>query len=204
MGFAGSSVTLALSVASTDGDMGTVAEWTFTHTADVTLASVTAGASAAGKSLNRTGDTVTIGGFDILVIPDGVLVYATFNIAAHPSVNPIPISITGVTASDADANPLTTSSSPGTVAYSCPFPIPGLSFNPATGEITGTPTQTGNWCIDYEVTDSLGATAPVTCCINVEGPQGGCIAHSQLSPPPPGPPAASIDCMGVGSLKSQL
>ncbi len=203
VGFAGGSVTLALSIASTGGDACTIIEWDFSYL-NLTLVSVTPGAAAASKSLNRTGNRVTVGGFDTNVIPDGILVYVTFNIAAHPSANPIPVTLTAITASDIDANPLTTASSPGAISYSLPFPIPCLSFDLSTGEISGTPCVTGHFCVTYEVTDSLGATAQITCCIDIEGPQGGCIAQSQLSPPPPPPPAASIDCMGVGSLKSQL
>ena len=135
MGFAGGSVTLALSIASTGGDACTVVQWDFSYL-NLTLASVMAGTAAAGKSLSRTGNQIIIGGFDTNVIPDGVLVNATFNIAAHPTANPIPIALTALAASDADANPLTTASSPGSIGYSAPFPIPGLTFNLSTGEIS--------------------------------------------------------------------
>lgn len=33
---------------------------------------------------------------------------------------------------------------------------PGLSLNPSTGEITGTPTQTGYWTVCIRLTDSAG------------------------------------------------
>jgi hypothetical protein len=41
--------------------------------------------------------------------------------------------------------------------YSGSLP-PGLSLDPTTGEITGTPTQTGYWVVCIRVTDSKGCT----------------------------------------------
>ncbi|QIL38957.1 T9SS type B sorting domain-containing protein [Pedobacter sp. HDW13] len=45
----------------------------------------------------------------------------------------------------------------------------GLAFNPATREITGTPTQAGNYAISVTVTDSQGKTASNTYPIKVNG-----------------------------------
>ncbi|MEE1943797.1 putative Ig domain-containing protein [Pedobacter sp. KR3-3] len=46
---------------------------------------------------------------------------------------------------------------------------PGLSFNPATRQITGTPTQSGNYSIGVTVTDGTGKTATNTYPVKVIG-----------------------------------
>lgn len=46
---------------------------------------------------------------------------------------------------------------------------PGLTFNPATRAITGTPTQAGNYSVSVTVTDSQGKTASNTYPIKVNG-----------------------------------
>jgi large repetitive protein len=46
---------------------------------------------------------------------------------------------------------------------------PGLSFNPTTREITGTPAQAGNYVIGVTVTDSQGKTASNTYAVKVNG-----------------------------------
>ncbi len=195
-GVPGGSVTLAVSITSTGGDACTVVDFTFSF-ADLTLVIVNPGAAAGAKPINRIGNTLTVGGFDTDVFSDGILLYATFNIAASPSSNPIPITLTNISASDADANPLTTDSSAGSVALATAFPVPGLTLDPATGEINGIPTGTGEFCIRYRVTDSLGAIAETDgCCpIIVTTPSGGCFAPLSLLTPPP-PTYGTLVCVG--------
>ncbi len=44
---------------------------------------------------------------------------------------------------------------------------PGLTLNSSTGEISGTPTTAGTYTYTAQVTDSLGATAEITCQITI-------------------------------------
>ena len=46
---------------------------------------------------------------------------------------------------------------------------PGLTLDPATGMISGTPSTMGIVCFSITVTDSLGATATLAVCITVYG-----------------------------------
>lgn len=121
-GIRSGSVTLALAIASTGGDRCASVQWSFGHTSDVTLTSVALGSVAvsASKSLSRSGDLCVIWSSNQNVIADGTLITATFSIAANPSTGSIPISITGVVASDPDANPLTASGVSGTVTVDTP------------------------------------------------------------------------------------
>lgn len=203
IGIAGGTVTLAVSIASTGGDACTTVEWTFSSP-DVTLQSVALGAAGAGKSLSFAGNTVIVGGFDALVIPDGVLVNCTFLISPTPSSGSISITFTSISASDASANPLSTSNSGGTVTVPVAIPgVPGLTLNTSTGEISGYPTETGTFCIHYRVTDSLGATADITCCVAVTTPAGGCFSPISLLNPP-NPTYGAIVCVGTTVVPKSL
>lgn len=206
-GIPSGTVTLALSIVSSGGDACTTVEWTFVSS-DLTLQSVALGAAGAGKSLSFAGNTVVVGGFDALVIPDGVLVNCTFLISATPSTGSVPVTLSSISASDVSANPLSSSSSGGTVLVpsSAPITLPnGLTLNPVTGEISGYPTTTGDFCIRYRVTDSLGATAetPDCCPIAVTTPAGGCFSPISLLNPPPPTYGATV-CVGTTVVPKSL
>lgn len=121
-GIKSGTITLALSIASTGGDQCTGVQFSFGHTSDVSLTSVTLGAAATGasKSLNRAGDLCVVWGVNVNVIGDGTLLSATFTVAASPSTGSIPISITGIVATDASGNALTTSGVSGTITVDTP------------------------------------------------------------------------------------
>ena len=131
-GVPGGTVNLDLSIASTGGALPTQIEWTFSNTSDVTLTNVVAGASAtaAVKTVSRAGSLVIIAGPNINVIGDGVLATATFAIALSPSTTPVPISLTGIVISDADANPIPSASVPSSLTVNVPMlacPVSGDS-----------------------------------------------------------------------------
>lgn len=168
----GGTVSLVLSIASTGGDQCTGVQFVLGFSADVTLTSVVRGAAAGSKILNQSGAQSIIGGFDANVIPDGALLTVTFKISKHPTGNSIPILITGLVASDVNGNPLTAAGSPGTIAVLAPFnghggPVAGLSLNPLTGEITGTPEQAGTFTYTVQVTDSLGNVVTQDCTLTI-------------------------------------
>ncbi len=206
-GIPGGTVTLPVTIASTAGDLCTEVVWTFVSS-DMTLQSVALGPAGAGKSLNFSGNTVDVGGFDVLVIPDGILVNCTFLISLTPSVGTIPVTFSLFTAADAAAGALTTSSSGGSVLVpsGAPVTLPnGLTLNPITGEISGYPTVTGGFCVRYRVTDSLGATAetPACCPIAVTTPAGGCFSPISLLNPPPPTYGAQV-CVGTTVVPKSL
>lgn len=135
----GGIITLALSIASTGGDLPTQVQWVFSHTADVSLASVAIGAAgvAASKTLSQGGNLMLVWGVNQTAIADGILANVTFRVSAFPTGNSTTISITSIVVSDADANTLTSVGSSGTIDIIPTPPTPGL---PCTG-ITPQPTD---------------------------------------------------------------
>src|SRR6185312_11856472 len=119
-GAPGTSVDLALSIASTGGALPTIVEFTISDTSDVTLTGVALGAAGAGKTFNQSGPLCIIGGFDTTVIPDGTLATLTFLIALSPSTTPVTISITNVTISDAGADEIASAEVPGSLTITVP------------------------------------------------------------------------------------
>ncbi|MDY0903604.1 putative Ig domain-containing protein [Pedobacter sp. CFBP9032] len=93
---------------------------------------------AAGKTAT-TNYAITV--IDPLVLPPATLANGTENVA-YPVQN-IPAATGGV----------------GPYTYTAIGLPPGLSFDPATRDITGTPTQAGNYVVSVTVTDGQGRTA---------------------------------------------
>ena len=124
-GTAGSTVTLDLSIASTGGDQCTGVEWVFApNNSLVTVASVALGAAAiaANKTISRAGPLCIVQsiGLNNDVIGDGVLVSATFSIASS-ATGLITLNLTGIYATDANADPLSTDGIFGSIT------IPGVT-----------------------------------------------------------------------------
>ena len=57
----------------------------------------------------------------------------------------------------------------GTLSYALTPNVPGLLFDSATRELSGTPTTAGTWSMTYQVTDGAGDTASLEFAISVLG-----------------------------------
>ena len=131
-GIPGGSVTLVLNIEVPSGVFPTAIQWAFSFTSDLTLTAVTIGAAAtaASKTLSQVGSDCVVWGVNTNVINSGVLVTAIFTISLTPSTGSIPVSITGIVASDASANPITVVEISGTITTDLPVlacPISGDS-----------------------------------------------------------------------------
>ncbi len=118
-GIAGGSVVLPITITSTGAQAAGV-QWQFTYSADITGIVVTLGSSGVSsqKSLECNGNLCLISGLSGTIIPDGTVAIATFQIAANPSAQMIPIQITGAGASTAAANPIPASGISGSITVS--------------------------------------------------------------------------------------
>ena len=99
-GTPGGSVVLPLTITSTGGAQAAGVQWSFTYSADITSVTVAVGSAAttAQKSLSCNGNLCLVSGMNSTVIADGTVATATFQIAANPSAQTIPIQITSVVA----------------------------------------------------------------------------------------------------------
>jgi len=117
-GIEGGTLPLTLTIASTSGDACTSVQFTLSYNpADLTLTSAVAGASATGasKMVNRAGNLIVIWGLNTNVIADGTLCTLNFLVSNPVTHGSIPITLTSIVASDASANPLSTTGVAGTV-----------------------------------------------------------------------------------------
>ena len=67
----------------------------------------------------------------------------------------------------------TASGGDGTLTYSLTSSVPGLSFNAATRQLTGTPTTAGSYIMTYSVADEDGDTATLSFTITVNSDSSG-------------------------------
>lgn len=82
-----------------------------------------------------------------------------------------PVLSTGVVGTQFSASLIATNgTSPYTFTLTGGALPPGLFLNAGTGVIQGTPTAAGTYSYTVQVTDSLGATATVTCSITITAP----------------------------------
>jgi hypothetical protein len=133
-GAPGTSVNLALAIASTGGAQPTGVEFTISNDANVTLTGVAIGAAAtaASKVLDRVGNLCIIRGLNVTAIADGTLATLTFLIALSPSTTPITITITNVIVSDANADAIPSA----VVASSLTITVPTLACPVSGGTAT--------------------------------------------------------------------
>jgi len=125
-------------------------QWSFSFSSDVTLVTVAADASltSAGKSLSCSGNNCLIAGLNSNVIADGTVATVTFQIAASPLSNPIPIQLTNVIATTGLGSPITSSGVGGAISLPVSVSLSGLSCTsltintpgstPCTVTLTGT------------------------------------------------------------------
>ena len=145
-GSAGAAVALPV-VLSTSGTVAPSAlEFTFSYTSDITGVTVAAGgvATTANKSVSCSGNTCLVWGLDSTTISGGIVAVATFQVAANPSTNTIPIQITNVIVSDGNGNPIPGSGSPGSITLSSTpvVALSNLACTPTTFYTPGTSTCT--------------------------------------------------------------
>lgn len=111
--------------------------------------------------------------FDVVVTDTkGCNTTATFTLTVTPALTlapgALPDGVTG-TAYTTNGIPAATGGT-GPYTYSATGVPPGLTFNPATREITGTPTQTGTFIIPVTVTDANGNTITASYTLKVTDP----------------------------------
>src|SRR5579862_3060408 len=121
---AGGSITLPLTLLS-NGTHPVAFQWSFNYSADITGVTVTIGGSSttAQKSVTCLGTLCLLSGMNANVIADGTVVTATFQIAANPTAQSIPIQITGVIAAAADGTAVSSNGTSGTVTIGAPAPV---------------------------------------------------------------------------------
>ncbi|MFF5383553.1 putative Ig domain-containing protein [Pedobacter suwonensis] len=111
--------------------------------------------------------------FDVVVTDTkGCSTTATFTLTVTPALalapGALPNGVTG-TAYTTNGIPAATGGT-GPYTYSATGVPPGLTFNPATREITGTPTQIGTFTIPVTVTDVNGNTVTASYTIKITDP----------------------------------
>ena len=118
-GTAGGTVALPITITSTAAQAAGV-QWQFTYSTDITGVIVTLGTSGVSsqKTLECNQNLCLISGLSGTIIPDGTVAIATFQIAANPSAQIIPIQIVGAGASTAAANPIPASGVSGGITVS--------------------------------------------------------------------------------------
>ena len=91
----------------------------------------------------------------------------------------------------------------GPLTYTLSPSVPGLSFDPATRQVTGTPTRAGAYGMAYTVTDEDGDAATLSFSIAIEDDNDPAGHHAELTAGLPGNPFAGATVGGTeGSTRT--
>jgi len=167
-GTAGSTIDLPITLASSGGAQTAGLQWSFTYSSDITSVTVVAGTSAtnAGKSITCSGNSCLLAGFNSTTMADGTVAIATFQIAANPSTNSIPIQITSAVASTAVGNSIPASGGTGTISVpGAPPPSVSVGVSPSSTTLsasqsklfTATVTGNANTGVTWSLTPAIGS-----------------------------------------------
>src|ERR1039458_9618264 len=105
----------------------------------------------------------------------GLLIALAATAASPPSITS-PATLLGGTEYESYSTTLTATGGTGSYTWSVtsdtPMTLPeGTTLNPSTGAITGTPTGSGYYIVNFQVTDSAVATAQAQITIPISGNQ---------------------------------
>ena len=128
-GTPGGTVSLPINLTSAGGAQTAGLQWSFSFSSDVTGVTVVAGSSttAAGKSLTCNGNSCVVFGFNSTVLTDGPVAVATFQIAANPASNPIPIQLTSIVGTTAAGTSVLSSGVAGSITLPVTVSLGSLS-----------------------------------------------------------------------------
>jgi hypothetical protein len=148
----GGTVAVPISLTSAGGAQTAGFQWSFGVSPDITGITLIPGTSTtnAGKSLSCSGNHCLVVGFNSGLIADGVVAIATFQIAAIPGSNPIPIQLGSVVATTALGTSIPALGGSGTITLPVSVALSTWNCSPLTINTPGT----------SSCTVSLNGTAP--------------------------------------------
>src|SRR5665213_3564247 len=138
-GIAGDVVVIPITLTSSGGAQAAAIQWTLSYPSDITRAVFSAGVAAAnaGKSIECNGNLCLVYGLNITVISDGVVATVTLQISSNPSLQTIPIQITGVVAATPEADSIPAEGVPGAVSVPPVPALNGIACSPTTVNTPG-------------------------------------------------------------------
>ena len=125
-GIAGGSVVVPINLMSFGGGQAAAVQWSLSYSSDITGVTFAIGpaATSAGKSIACNANLCLVYGLNATAISDGVVATVTLQISSNPSLQAIPIQITGVVAATPEADSISATGVPGTVSVPT---VPALS-----------------------------------------------------------------------------
>jgi uncharacterized protein (TIGR03437 family) len=175
-GTPGSSVTVPITLTSSSGAQATGVEWSFSYSSDIASVTVAIGSSStnAQKTLTCAGNICLIDGLNSTPIADGPVALATFQIAASPMTNPIPVQVTEIVASNAAGLGIPASGVSGAISLPQAVSLASLSCTtatlntpastPCTASLTG-PAPSNGFTVPLSVNNS-NVTVPASLLIS--------------------------------------